>query len=277
MDGIVSPSSAKIEIRQIFYDELTRSNIDPAYIPLDNRDGKPDWFEFWAILNFVRENTLAADTWYGFFSPKFLHKTGMDAARVEKFISTNVDADVILFPYRWDQLSFFVNPWEQGEFWHSGITEATQKFLDHIGFGVDITSLVSTTKSSVFSNFVVAKKDYWESWKALANAFLEYVESNINGIKDVRTRHRRAASHMKVFIQERFPALILSNAGFDVRTADLSRLTPLSPFFVDDPRNRELLVECDRAKEKFLESGPSEALWKNYLDKRSQVRHRIHN
>lgn len=270
----MSAPPSTIEIRQIFYDDLTRSTNDPAYIPLDNSAGNPDWFEFRAILDFVRDHSLAQDTWYGFFSPKFQFKTGMAAAAVKDFIAANADADVVLFPYRWDQLSFFVNPWEQGEIWHAGITEATQKFLDHIGFGIDLTALVSTTKSSVFANFVVAKNAYWERWKALAAEFLEYAEANTNGIQDARTRHRRAASHMKVFIQERFPALILADAGLDVRAPDLSRSTPLSPFFQDDARNRSLLVECDKAKQEFLAGGRGEALWRNYLDKRGQVRRR---
>ena len=40
---------SKIEIRQIFYDQITRSQIHAPFIPLDNTLGDKSWFEFWAI------------------------------------------------------------------------------------------------------------------------------------------------------------------------------------------------------------------------------------
>ena len=147
-----------VEIRQIFYDDSTRASKNNLFIPLDNTNGKSDWFEFWPIFKFLYENELKDETWYGFFSPKFENKMGISSREACDFINENKDADVILFSANWDQLAYFVNPWEQGELWHPGITSETQKFCDTVGMEIKIDQLVTSTKSSVFSNFVVAKK-----------------------------------------------------------------------------------------------------------------------
>ena len=42
-----------IHIHQIYYNEQTRAQLDPGYIPLDNTDNpRPEWYEFWVIKQF---------------------------------------------------------------------------------------------------------------------------------------------------------------------------------------------------------------------------------
>ena len=114
---------AEIFLHQIYYDEATKRDLLPGFIPLDNTSNdRPDWFEFWVILNFLRNNTLQENAWYGFVSPKFTHKTGLDAnAVVRKITSEGDNADVLLCTVAWDQVAYFLNPWEQGEVVHPGI------------------------------------------------------------------------------------------------------------------------------------------------------------
>lgn len=69
-----------LNIYQIFYDSETRNKILPGFIPLDNTSNlRPDWFEFLVILNFLNTNELKDDDWYGFLSPKFFEKTGINS------------------------------------------------------------------------------------------------------------------------------------------------------------------------------------------------------
>jgi hypothetical protein len=49
-------------IYQIYYNIETQKKILPGFIPLDNtKNLRPDWFEFWVILNFLRKRTVAHD------------------------------------------------------------------------------------------------------------------------------------------------------------------------------------------------------------------------
>lgn len=48
-----------IKLYQIYYNEETRSKIDPLYIPLDNSNSpKPEWFEFYPIKCFLDQNEI---------------------------------------------------------------------------------------------------------------------------------------------------------------------------------------------------------------------------
>ena len=66
-------------IFQIYYDDDSYDKLEMGFIPLDNSDGRPDWYEFWAILNYLKNNKLEDGEWYGFLSPRFSEKTGFNS------------------------------------------------------------------------------------------------------------------------------------------------------------------------------------------------------
>ena len=69
-----------IHIHQIYYNEKTAAQLDPGFIALDNTSNeRPDWFELWPILNFLRNTPLQDGHWYGFLSPGFFSKTALRA------------------------------------------------------------------------------------------------------------------------------------------------------------------------------------------------------
>ena len=144
-------------IYQIYYNEETRKKILPGFIPLDNtKNLRPDWFEFWVILNFLRNNTLENDTWYGFLSPKFQQKTGFNSAFVLDVIERYGDlANVALFSQGWDHIAYFINSFEQGEVFHPGLMRLSQDFIDKVGLEVNLKTLVSDSTSSGFSNYTL--------------------------------------------------------------------------------------------------------------------------
>ena len=53
-------------IFEIHYDDASRAMVSPEAIPLDNSQGRADWFEFWPILNYLRMDDLEDDVFYGF-------------------------------------------------------------------------------------------------------------------------------------------------------------------------------------------------------------------
>jgi hypothetical protein len=251
-------------IYQIYYNNETQKKILPGFIPLDNtKNLRPDWFEFWVILDFLRNNALYDDAWYGFLSPKFSDKTGFNSSFVLKVIENYGElGDVALFSPGWDQLAYFLNPFEQGEVWHPGLMAASQDFSNKYQLEINLNTLVSDTSSSVFSNYIIAKKEFWIQWRKIAEQFFEYVENNPK--HQVKTSYGSLENQlpMKTFIQERLATLILSANTFKVLSPDQSFSAPIfTRLFPDDIKTRRLLQVCDLMKAKYRESKD-----KKYLD-----------
>jgi hypothetical protein len=228
----------------------------PGFIPLDNtKNLHPDWFEFWVILNFLRNHALEDDAWYGFLSPKFYEKTGFSSNFVLKVIEKHGSmGNVALFSSEWDQISYFLNPFEQGEVWHPGITEVCQDFIDKCGLEINLSTLVSDTSSSVFSNYIVAKKEFWIQWKKLAEQFFEFVENSPEYQTTTSYGSIQNQVPMKAFIQERLATLILSTETFKVLSPDQSSNGLINTrMFHDNMMTRRLLQTCDLMKNKYRE------------------------
>ena len=98
----------------------------------------------------------------GFLSPRFYEKTGFDSNYVfEPLKNYGTEGNVALFSPDWDQLAYFLSPFEQGEYWHPGLMTAAQTFIDKCGLGVSLSTLVVDSLTSVFSNHIIAKKEFW--------------------------------------------------------------------------------------------------------------------
>ena len=244
-------------IYQIFFDSESEKNLDRGFNALDNTENaRPDWYEFWVIKKFLEKNALKENSWYGFLSPKFFSKTGLKSENVYEILDSFGDqGDVILLGVSgWDQLSYFQNPFEQGNIWHPGLLDSSQKFFDQIDMGIDLSQLVSTTKDSVFSNYLIAKKPYWDQWVNLASLFFDAVENNAMPELRAQTSYgsKTNLAPLKTFIQERFPSIILSNNQFKVLSADHSESAPIfTRLFNDDFETRSQLKKCDLLKQKY--------------------------
>lgn len=249
-----------VEIYQIFYDAASRALIEPGYLPLDNSNSaRRDWLEFWPIRKFLTETTLNPAGWYGFFSPRFAEKTKLDRDQVREFIAT-VDGhvDVALFSPYWDQIAYFQNPFEQGEYHHPGLLAATRRFFDAAGIRLDLDRLVTDASSAVFSNYIVAKPVFWMAWLKLADALFDFVEhSDDPTAESLRAptayKGQSDAIAMKIFIQERLASVVLAMGNYRVATIDTSdsrRPPGLLP-----PRALRSLQTLDVLKGEFRRTG----------------------
>jgi len=250
------------QIHQIYYNEATRQQVMPGFIPLDNsRNERPDWFEFWVILNFLRNHPLHDDTWYGFVSPRFQDKTGYSAPQVLHTLQTAPqDTEVFLFSPGWDQICYFLSPWEQGEAWHPGIQAMSQQLLDRCGIQAQLANLVTDSSCTVFSNYLVANKRFWTDWLQLAEPFFAFMESAEGQATAMAqdTSYGIAANRypMKTFIQERFATLLLATGQYRVVFTDASQTAPIfGRLFGQQPETRRALQACDLLKRKFRLTG----------------------
>lgn len=254
-----------IRVYQIYYDEDSKKQLDSGFIPLDNSlNERPDWYEFWVIRKFLKEHQLQNDVWYGFLSPKFLRKTHISSNAIFSMLEDyGNNADVALFTNGWDQLAYFLNPFEQGEIWHPGLSRLSQLFFNKIGINIDISKLVTHSSSSVFSNYIIAKSEFWNEWLVIADQFFDFVESNQYPDFNQTTSYVLQSNQLpiKTFIQERFASVILALGDFKVIAVDQSQLAPIfTLFFNDNFDTRRLLQTCDVLKEKYCDTKDEEFL-----------------
>ena len=203
-------------IYQIYYNERTKNSLDPGFIPLDNSENlRPDWYEFHVIRSFLNKTKLNDNEWYGFLSPNFRGKTRLTSKAINNFLDfSEGKAEVALIPAGWDQIAYFQNPFEQGEIWHPGITELSQSVLNFMDFNVNLIDTVYHSGNFAFSNYIIAKPDYWYKWLSFANTFFELVENNSTNLSTYLQKHTTYGSSadqapIKTFIQERMPFLII--------------------------------------------------------------------
>lgn len=263
-------------VYQIFYDGKSKLMLDSGFIPLDNTSNeRPDWFEFWVIRDFLLKNSLREDSWYGFVSPMFYAKTRINSKLALHFLNSNSkDNDIILFSPGWDQIAYFLNPFEQGEFWHPGLLDSSQQFFDSIGVNIDLRNLVTHSTSTVFSNYIVAKPVFWNKWLHMANQLFEFIENNASHAASDNTTYgsNLKQAPMKTFIQERLASVLMAQGGFKIVAAiDQSNDAPiLKKLFVDDPLTRERLRACDQYKQQYTATGNEDYL-EQYYKVRAQI------
>jgi hypothetical protein len=241
------------KIYQIYYDDSSLAELDAGFIPLDNgKSPMPDWFEFYPMLDFMNHNELEDEVWYGFLSPKFTKKTGYTSSFINNVLDQNSSAEVALFSHSWDQIAYFKNPWEQGEYFHQGLMAEAQNFLDQIKLKLNLDNVVTDASNTVYSNFLIAKKKYWERWKVLASQLYEFSESHphARGLQDTTNYGLLSKKYeMKVFVQERLPTLILHQNKFNTVIANNSKNIPIfKKLFKDNEKNISLIGICGDLK-----------------------------
>jgi hypothetical protein len=222
----IMPSA--VRIHQIFYDAQSRAQLDPGFLALDNSANlRPDWREFWPIRQFMVSTPLSSHAAYGFFSPKFRQKTGLDAAEVHRFIAEE-DADVFLFSPFFDESATTVNLLEQAEVHHPGTRVLFTETVARMAPRIDVQRLVMDARQVVFCNYFVARPAFWQRWFDLCDAVFRLCEVGGDSLAarlSAPVPHGGASNPAKVFLIERVASLILATEPqWKVRAYDSSVL-----------------------------------------------------
>lgn len=258
LTDLQTPSAQKIF--QIFYDENSKAQLDPGFIPLDNsRSARADWYEFWAIWNFLKTAELDEDCWYGFLSPKFREKTGLSSDFVSKALGgLEPDFEVALFTPNTHELAYYQNPFEHGEAHHPSLLGIAQSFFGSRYPGLDLREHVSCLRTSAFCNYVVAKPRYWRSWMALADGLLAYADASApqsGSPWESLVPYQGRMVPIGVFIQERLPAVILGREPF--KTFVPKHVLEFAQYSL---QQRRFLFACDYLKESYIYTGDPQLL-----------------
>jgi hypothetical protein len=201
---------------QVAYSEATFANLMPGFQPLDNRaNGRPDWFEFDPLRRFWLQPPADVDenAFYGFFSPKFTDKTGHTADTIHALLAQHAGRlDVLLLSPFPNQIAFFTNVFEQGEFFHHGLMGATQRWLAEAGLDPALAGAWMDVRQTVFSNYFVARPAFWRAWLVLADKLWNVCEGQPTPLQQELTANTAylQQAQLKVFLQERLASLLLA-------------------------------------------------------------------
>lgn len=216
-------SSDKIKLYTIVYSEEIKASVEDGYLMLDHlQNERSDWREYAPIRKYLLNESLQNGTYYGFFSPKFRTKTGLSYADVLTFIQDR-SADVYTFSPQPDMGAFFLNTFEQNDVFDPGFKVISQELFDTLGLGLDIEidSLVMDSRHIVYSNYIVAKKEFWLEWlKICEQVFVhgESVDSKHSKWLNESTTYQGV--HRKVFLLERIASLLLKTRPWKIQPYD---------------------------------------------------------
>ena len=204
----------QIKAYTIAYTPQLFASVQAPFLPLDHTaNERSDWQEYWPIRKFLLNNELDENCLYGFLSPRFTDKTGLDGARLMQFLSKEgVGKDVVTISPQPDMGAMFLNIFVQNELFDPGFCETAGAFFNTIGLNVDIKTCVMDSTQIVFSNYFFAKPVFWRRWLEV-NERIFYICENqpefaikIGLIK--KTTYRDGVQR-KVFLMERIASTLL--------------------------------------------------------------------
>jgi predicted O-linked N-acetylglucosamine transferase (SPINDLY family) len=205
--------AAKINLFMIAYLDEHFDALTKGMSALDNRvNDRPDWMEYWPIRRYLYENRINNSDYYGFFSPKFSSKTGLDGDAVKAFLRDDkFQHDFYLFSPQADMNAFFLNPFEQNELFDNGFIQLANDVARKIGYNINLINVVMDSRKIVFSNYFVAKGSFWVRWLNLCEIIYRLAEdsgSDLSQQLNFATTYRGGIQR-KVFLVERMASMIL--------------------------------------------------------------------
>jgi predicted O-linked N-acetylglucosamine transferase (SPINDLY family) len=214
-DAVGKIDPQKIQLLHIAYSPETFAQVSPGMQVLDNRaNPRSDWQEYWPIRQFLLNTPLDEEGYYGFFSPRLREKTGLDGHAIRDFVSSlTKDHEIVTFSPQPDFGACFLNVFEQNDFLDPGFREISQAFLNQMGWSVDLYNLVMDSRQIVFSNFFVAKPNFWRQWLSLNEqlfAFCEHGADTPLRQKLLELTQYKNGVPRKVFLAERMASLMLA-------------------------------------------------------------------
>lgn len=198
----------------IAYSPETLAHVEPGYEVLNNLNSPHnDWREYWPIRNFLLQQPLNDQDFYGFFSPRFKEKTGLVPHQVRQIVAqAPTDTDLISFSPQADMGAFFINVFEQENTFEPEFIPACETILSAIGISVSLSTLIMDSRQIIFSNYFVARPAFWREWLVITEkifALGEGPDSPLKALLSYKTKYDFAAER-KVFLIERIASLMLT-------------------------------------------------------------------
>lgn len=168
----LSSTSTNTKIFQIYFKPELKDHCDPRFEPLDNTANPRPELREWDVWDRFHEQRLTEnlDHW-GYVSWKFREKTNLTGDQVFNHIANNPGYEVYLFNPCIVNEALFANSWEQGDLHHPNISDIGNKFLKKLGYqDIDVKFMLLDNKRTVFANYVVGDRRFWERFMAFSRA-----------------------------------------------------------------------------------------------------------
>ena len=240
----------KLKCYTITYDETTRKNVRSGFLEIDNSKGPPAFREAYPILKFLSENSFNDDEWLGFFSPKLYEKTGATYQDIKNVaIQAEKGIEVCLLTAHWDSAAMWLNVWLQGEAYHHGLMDISQRLSIKAGYNTNLQSAVTCLDTAVFSNFFIAKPIFWREWSRVVQLYFDMV-LNDSSLASFLVPYRQSLLPIHSFVLERVASMILLNKNFNTQNDErvFHKKIPLESVLGNN------LIAIDRYKKLFQKS-----------------------
>ena len=204
----------QIKAYTIAYTPQLFASVEAPFLPLDHTaNERSDWQEYWPIRKFLLNGELDENCLYGFLSPRFTDKTGLDGERLMAFLSKEgVGKDVVTISPQPDMGAMFLNVFVQNELFDPGFCETADAFFKTIGIDIDLKTCVMDSTQIVFSNYFFAKPAFWRRWLQVNERIFYLCEEQPEFASKIgllqKTTYRDGVQR-KVFLMERIASCLL--------------------------------------------------------------------
>jgi hypothetical protein len=167
------------KVFQIYYRQDQIQHLDPAFTPYDNTaNPNPDLNE-WLIWNKVHQESTDGLDYWGFTSWKFKDKMAIPGQAMLDHIAANPGYDVYLFNPAIINEAVFANGWEQGDYYHPGLSSIANTFLSKVGYkDYDVTTVLLDRTRMSFATYFVANRKFWNGYMELSNKIFTEAEND---------------------------------------------------------------------------------------------------
>ena len=156
-----------MKIYQIYYDDQSKSALDPNFIPFNNtHPEKPFEFEYGVMRKlYFNSETFFNDEFLGVVSWKFQQKTFVNHAKFigwMEWMHKNKVGDIYTInPYPHES-KIFENVWRQGDHFHPGLLDFACKMFEKAGIDRELLNLKHSSSVACYCNYWVARQSFWD-------------------------------------------------------------------------------------------------------------------
>jgi hypothetical protein len=170
------------KILQIYFKPEQLAQLDPAFEPVDNTNNPQPQIQEWLLWDreYNRLCQEGVDYW-GFVSWKYKHKMGLTGQQTLDYIVENPGYDVYLFNPAIANEAVFANGWEQGDFYHPGLSDIANDFLVKVGYeDPDVKNVLLDRTRMGFATYFVANRKFWDGYMELSRKIFTEAEKDVN-------------------------------------------------------------------------------------------------
>lgn len=206
------------KIFQICFEQSQIRRVDELLTPFDNTENlQPELREYPNLIRIYEDYNEHLDAW-GVFGPRWQEKIKYSSKDIFEDVAENQDCDVFLFNHARVVDALTYNVWEQGEFYHKGITQVTRQALKQAGYDPGVTEMLMNDQVTCYCSYFVAKKEFWKDYLE----FLAKIKEQLENLPEEESKiynssanySRDGSLNLFPFIVERlFSTYLLINNG----------------------------------------------------------------